>query len=115
MPWMLTTVLRNALGGPATRRYPFEKREPFANARGHLVMDRTNCNFCSLCARRCPSGAIQVDRQAKQWSFEPFRCIVCAACVEACNRNCLSMGADHKPPATKKETLVFTGSAAPTK
>ena len=39
MPNLLSNIVRNLFGKPATRRYPFEKREPFAGTRGHLEID----------------------------------------------------------------------------
>lgn len=107
MPWMLMTVLRNALSRTATRRYPFERREPFPGSRGQLVVDRTNCVYCAACARRCPANALGVDRQKKEMTFEPFRCIVCGACAEVCPKNSLRIEGTHKQPDVRKGVLVF--------
>jgi len=38
MPVMLPTVIRNLFGGPATRMYPVQVREPFEGARGHMSL-----------------------------------------------------------------------------
>ena len=98
---MLGTVVRNGLNKPATRAYPYVKREPFANARGQLVVSGENCIFCSLCARRCPTNALEVDRAGKVFKFYPLKCIVCGACVEACNKGSLSLDNHHRPPLVR--------------
>ena len=76
---------------PATRLYPFEKREPFPGTRGHVGIDINACTFCTLCQKRCPTGAINVKRTEKTWEIDRLKCIVCAACVEACPKKCISM------------------------
>lgn len=38
------------------------------------------CVFCGLCAKKCPYGALSVDRQTKQWRVSDRRCRN-AACV----------------------------------
>lgn len=110
MPWMLSAVLRNLFSPPATRRYPFEKREPLRRARGQLVVDRTNCVYCGACARICPSAAIQVDRPNKLMTFDPFKCIVCSACADVCPKGSLTIAEGHKGPAERKRTYVYSGS-----
>ena len=70
---MLGTVVRNGFTKPATRAYPYVKREPFENARGQLVVTGENCIFCGLCARRCPTDALEVDRAGKIFRFHPLR------------------------------------------
>jgi formate hydrogenlyase subunit 6/NADH:ubiquinone oxidoreductase subunit I len=100
---MLNNVLRNLLSRPATRLYPFTKRPTFKNTRGQLgTINIETCTFCTLCARRCPSNAIVVDRAAKTWELDRYRCIVCAACVEVCPKDCLSMDEQHAAPVLKQ-------------
>ncbi len=107
MPWFLPGVLGNLFGGPATRLYPFQKREPFENARGQIELDRDNCNYCGACSKRCPTSAINVDRTNKVFYFEPFRCIICEACIEICPRNGIKLLSNHRSPEYTKETLIF--------
>ena len=102
MPEMLGNVLKNLFSRPATRRYPYEKREPFAEARGHIEFDSTKCSFCGACARRCPAAAIVVNRQDKELTFEPFRCIICEACAEVCPRQAIDVMPAHREPACVK-------------
>jgi formate hydrogenlyase subunit 6/NADH:ubiquinone oxidoreductase subunit I len=98
---MLGTVVKNGFNKPATRAYPYVKREPFENARGQLVVSGENCIYCSLCARACPTNAIEVDRAGKMFKFHPLRCIVCGACVSACNKGSLKMDAHHRGALVK--------------
>lgn len=91
MPSMIRNIVRNLFHRPATRKYPFEQREPIAGSRGHLKNDIDACIFCGLCVRRCPSAALAVTKNPKSWTFDPYRCVVCGACVEVCPKKCLSM------------------------
>jgi ech hydrogenase subunit F len=88
---MTGLVLKSLFSRPATRRYPFVKREPFARTRGSIAIEIQRCTLCTLCAKRCPTEAIEVDRAGMTWAITRVRCIACNACVEACPAKCLSM------------------------
>ena len=42
------------------------------------------CTHCTVCVPRCPTGAIVVDRNSMEISFNKDKCIVCGACIPAC-------------------------------
>jgi formate hydrogenlyase subunit 6/NADH:ubiquinone oxidoreductase subunit I len=109
---MLGNVLANLVSRPATRRYPFEIREPFDNARGRIEFVIENCVYCGNCARRCPAAAIKVDRVAKTLTFEPFRCIVCETCVEGCPKKAINTVSSYRAPEHSKETEVLHSAPA---
>jgi len=88
---MSRIALRNLFSKPATRRYPFVVREPFAATRGRIVIDYPACIHCLACAKRCPADAIVVDREAKTWAIDRFACVICGACVRACPKKCLAI------------------------
>lgn len=92
---MISNILRNLTRKPATRPYPFVKREPFAATRGHLENDANACIYCGLCARRCPANSLAVSREPKSWTLDPYRCIVCGYCVEVCPKKSLKMNPKH--------------------
>jgi formate hydrogenlyase subunit 6/NADH:ubiquinone oxidoreductase subunit I len=91
MSGMLKSVFRSLLGRPATRRYPYERRAPIEGTRGTLKNDIDACIFCSLCAKRCPSQALEVSKTPKSWTFDPYKCVLCGYCVEVCPKKCLAM------------------------
>lgn len=76
---------------PDTRKYPAEKRAPFAGTRGHIDIDIEKCNFCGACQKRCPANALDVKRAPQSWTINPYACIVCNYCVEICPRKCIVM------------------------
>ncbi len=102
-------VLGNLFGGPATRLYPFEKREPFAKARGRITIDIEKCIFCQACMRRCPSRALEVVREECKWTLHPLRCIVCFACVEVCPTKAIVGQEEYRLPAYSQESHAFVG------
>ncbi len=106
MPLMLPTVVRNLLGGPATRLYPFQVREPFSRARGHIVFDDNKCILCGNCARRCPAAAIEINKEKKELIFYPARCIICEVCAEACNKDAITVEAKWRSPFYTKPVEV---------
>ena len=97
--YMLPNVLRNLSAKPATRLYPLEEREPFANYRGVITNAVERCIFCSTCARVCPTGAIVVDAKGGKWNYDPFLCVYCSACVEKCPTKCLLQEPIHRKPS----------------
>jgi ech hydrogenase subunit F len=106
MAVMLPTVLRNVLDGPATRLYPFKTREPFENARGHVVFNDDKCILCSVCATRCPADAITINKESKTLSFEPARCIVCEVCVLGCPSDAITLMSKWRTPFARKPVEV---------
>ena len=59
--------------------------------KGQLVCGE-DCVYCTLCARKCPEGAITVDRTEKIWSVDHEKCTKCGTCVSACPKKALSFG-----------------------
>lgn len=48
--------------------------------------NKTDCTYCGLCARRCPTKAIAVE--GKTLSFSPQTCIDCGRCRRVCPNQC---------------------------
>jgi ech hydrogenase subunit F len=100
-------ITRSALSKFVTRLYPFVKREPYPNTRGHIVNDIKLCIFCSICQKKCPTGAITVKKQEKTWEIERMKCIQCGACVDVCPKKCLSMNQKYSAPSSAKSVESF--------
>ncbi len=96
---MISDIFESVLKRPATERYPFERKAAPTQLRGRLLWNPENCTGCGLCAKDCPSNAIEViviDRKAKQFVFnyKVDSCLFCAQCVHSCRQGCLAMQAD---------------------
>jgi len=102
-------ALKNLFSKPATYGYPFVKKEYKERYRGKIVIDIDDCLFCGLCSRKCPSGAITVDRNARTWSIERMGCVQCANCVEGCPKNCLHTENAYTDPAAEKVVDTYQG------
>lgn len=85
------TVLSSMTRHAATVKYPFAPRTYFERTRGQIENEIEKCIFCGLCARKCPSQAITVNRADKSWSIDRLRCVQCNGCAEVCPRKCLHM------------------------
>lgn len=104
---MIKTIFKNLVTPSATRAYPIDIRPGFKNARGELANKIRECTLCSLCAKKCPSAAIRVDRKAKVWEVNPYACVYCGICAEACPQNCLIHYTEHRKPVRQKTNLVL--------
>jgi ech hydrogenase subunit F len=110
MPYfeMSRLVLKWALAKPPTTRYPFEPRRELAGSRGSLIFTRDNCVYCTVCAKKCPTDALVVNRALKKWAIDRLRCIACGYCVEACPKKSLALTTSHAAPTVTKD-LEFCG------
>ncbi len=100
---MSKLALKWALKKPVTTRYPFEPRRELAGSRGRLVFARANCVYCTVCAKKCPTGALLVNRAQKKWAIDRLRCIACGYCVELCPKKSLALVEGHGSPAVTKD------------
>ncbi len=109
MPYfeMSKLALKWAISKPATTRYPFEPRQPIAGSRGRLVFTKDNCVYCTVCAKKCPTGALAVDRAHKKWAIDRLLCISCGCCVEVCPKKSLELATGHGVPAITKDREIF--------
>ncbi|MDP4120020.1 MAG: 4Fe-4S dicluster domain-containing protein [Bacillota bacterium] len=90
---------------PATLNYPVKPREYDPIVRGHIEIEIEKCIFCGMCQRKCPTGAIKVERAEKRWAIEPFDCIQCNNCAESCPKDCLHMH-NTATPANENRDLI---------
>ncbi len=93
---------------PETTCYPVEKKDAPAGLKGHIINDTETCILCGICQKRCPCGAITVDRAAGTWTIDPFHCITCFMCVHDCPKHSLSMETAYTSPAKTKEKVQYT-------
>lgn len=96
---LLKSIFDKLSSRPDTRRYPFSKREPIADSRGHIDIEIDRCIFCGACEKRCPAKALKVSRDPKSWTLDPYACIVCGYCIEVCPKKCIVMHAEHFSPS----------------
>ena len=94
-------AIKSAIKKAATRLYPFQIRPDIAKTRGRIEMHIENCTFCTLCARKCPTGAIEIDRKSipRVFTLDRFKCVLCSACVDACmTKNSITVESHYAPP-----------------
>ena len=108
---MADKVLHNLFSKPSTRMYPFKIRDFYKNTRGKIAIDIKLCIFCGICQKKCPTGAIEVNREAKKWEINRLRCITCSACVEACPKKCLFSENQYNESVVEKQKYLATQNA----
>jgi formate hydrogenlyase subunit 6/NADH:ubiquinone oxidoreductase subunit I len=105
---MIGNIFKNLGSKPATRMYPFVKREPVSDSRGMISgIDIDACIFCGICARKCPPDAIVVNKAEKSWEIDNYRCVICGACVDACPKKCILMDGKHRTAVYEKDKSKF--------
>jgi formate hydrogenlyase subunit 6/NADH:ubiquinone oxidoreductase subunit I len=104
---MTATVIKSLFGTSACKMYPFTKPVFYNRTRGHISIDTAKCILCTLCAKKCPTYALKVDKPGKTWKMERTKCIMCLACVTACPVKCLHSENQYSPPVTSKVDEVF--------
>jgi formate hydrogenlyase subunit 6/NADH:ubiquinone oxidoreductase subunit I len=106
-------VMRSLFKKPATLMYPVIPREYKERTRGHILVEMEDCILCGICSKKCPTDAIQVDRESKSWSIYRMQCIQCSCCVEVCPKKCLANGNAYTTPAVYKIVDTFEKPEGP--
>jgi len=107
---MAKTVLRNLVKGPATLMYPKRVRAFPAITRGKIDNAVDKCIFCCLCSRRCPTYAIGVSKENREWTIDRLKCCICNLCVEVCPVKCLSTDNQYAKPVTDRQLAMHRES-----
>ena len=100
-------TLRGLFKQPETVQYPAQRKEPPAGLKGHVCNDVAACILCGICAKRCPTHAIEVDKKARTWAINRFQCVQCGSCVRECPKACLTMDTAYTPPARQISIDAF--------
>lgn len=104
---MSKLALKWAFSKAATTRYPFEPRIALDGSRGWLEFTEDDCVYCNVCAKKCPTGALQVIRAEKTLTIERLSCITCGCCVEVCPKNSLTLTTGHGTPQVTVEREIY--------
>ena len=106
---MTPNIINNLFTTKSTRLYPTKVRDTFPGVRGELVNNIEKCNLCTVCAVKCPSNCIKVDRQLATWVYDPFACVYCGICVETCTAQSLHIEEKYRSPVQSKSIVSLKG------
>ena len=56
---------------------------------GKPAQDPSKCVYCTICAKKCPAGALEVDRANKTWKLDEDLCVGCGTCAESCPKKAI--------------------------
>ena len=110
---MAKTVTKSIFSGPSTLMYPKKARVYTEITRGRIEIGINQCIFCGMCSRKCPTGAITVRKDLREWEIDRLLCISCGACVEVCPKKCLDMHNHYSASVTSREQAVYLAKADP--
>lgn len=117
MPWpgvIICEAIKNAFKRKkATVDYPNEPGiKPAKGLRGMHHFDIDKCIGCSICARVCPTMAIEMvptekTRTKKRPVINLSECIFCALCADRCPKDAIQMTDTIELSAFEPEEMII--------
>lgn len=101
------TISRSIFRKPATLMHPQIERKYFPITRGRIFNDIGRCIFCGICGRKCPTHAITVMKETREYELRSLQCITCGVCVEVCPVKCLSMEVKYSDAVYARSEGVY--------
>ncbi|MBN2248437.1 MAG: 4Fe-4S binding protein [Coriobacteriia bacterium] len=125
----LRLSLKNAMRGPITVQYPYEKlelpeRSRWAVRPTYFDDGSPRCTACMTCVRVCPDHILSIDLESREdkvkhieaFGYEVGACMMCGLCVEACPFDAIMMSHEYElaviDPAALAENLLVDVDAA---
>ena len=115
----LRLSLKNAMRGPITVQYPYEKLELPERSRWavrpKLFDDGSpRCTACMTCVRVCPDHILSLDVETREdktkhieaFGYEIGACMMCGLCVEACPFDAITMSHEYELAVTDPGALM---------
>jgi NADH-quinone oxidoreductase subunit I len=103
-----------------TVQYPHDTLPMAPRFRGHikLVLDpttgRPKCTACTLCAKACPSGCIELDgvrregdkkKSVSKYDLDFTKCSLCGSCVEICPSDAIEFSREYNVVSFSRDTF----------
>ncbi len=106
---MEAELLKHVLRKPVTVTYPFQPSPPAEGLRGRPHIDMRKCIGCGICARGCPSHALEMEGRKDEATFQLHlaRCLFCAQCARSCPREAIELTPDFELATSERERLVL--------
>jgi formate hydrogenlyase subunit 6/NADH:ubiquinone oxidoreductase subunit I len=104
---------------PAAPAAPKTEAAPAASALikprddGKPVQVPSKCVYCTLCAKKCPAGALTVDRAARRWTLDEESCVACGTCATVCPKKAILMPGDEPVAVEAPKAESPKAEAAP--
>jgi formate hydrogenlyase subunit 6/NADH:ubiquinone oxidoreductase subunit I len=106
--YLLPQLLRTVLTKPITVSYPYGPLELPEAYRGQIEVSLHSCAGCGMCARDCPSAAIEVerlDRGGVRIVHYFDRCGGCGQCVLSCQQGAIRLEPTFRSGAKSRDAL----------
>jgi len=74
---------------------------------GNPLIDNAKCNGCGECVERCPSGAINWNKDSKSPSIDYDRCVFCLLCHDVCQVGAVDLVKEFQMARKEKQKLKY--------
>lgn len=105
------TVIKNLFSPSVTTTYPKEEKKNYELTRGYIEINIDSCVFCGLCSRKCPTGAITVNRNENSWQIDRLKCIQCGYCIDNCPKKTLIMKNEYIKPSEIEDVDSYSNKS----